>query len=108
MRHLPLIAGAVLCLVVPMLAAEGQANSEQQTAQQPQRPGVQVGVPDGRAATAAVALHVKEAPAADVRPAPRAPRRVQRKDAYCSVARRLKIATACGSHPEAVRSPKPT
>ena len=49
MRHLPLIAGAALCLVVPMLAAEGQANSEQQTAQQPQRPGVQVGVPDGRA-----------------------------------------------------------
>src|SRR5687768_11122235 len=49
MRHLPLVAGAVLCLVVPMLAAEGQANNEQQTAQQPQRPGVQVGVPDGRA-----------------------------------------------------------
>ncbi|HKH74764.1 MAG TPA: hypothetical protein VKA59_25570 [Vicinamibacterales bacterium] len=49
MRHLPLIAGAALCLVVPMLAAEGQANSEQQTAPQPQRPSVQVGVPDGRA-----------------------------------------------------------
>ena len=49
MRQLPLIAGAALCLVVPMLAAEGQANSEQQTAQPPQRPGVQVGVPDGRA-----------------------------------------------------------
>src|SRR5215510_11606471 len=49
MRHLPLIAGAVLCLVVPMFAAERQANGEQQAAQQPPRPGVQVGVPDGRA-----------------------------------------------------------
>ena len=43
MRHLPLIAGTVLCFVVPVLA-------QQQAAQQPQRPGVQVGVPDGRAA----------------------------------------------------------
>jgi hypothetical protein len=42
MRHLPLIAGAALCLVVPVL---GQ---QQEAAQQPQRPGVQVGVPDGR------------------------------------------------------------
>jgi hypothetical protein len=48
MRQLPLTAGAVLCLVAPMLAAAGQAGTEQ-AAQQPQRPGVQVGVPDGRA-----------------------------------------------------------
>ena len=64
MRKLPLIAGAALCLVVPVLAAEGQANSEQQAAPQPQRPGVQVGVPDGRRAEAA-GPHVKAAPAAD-------------------------------------------
>jgi hypothetical protein len=43
MRHLPLTAGVVFCLAVPLL---GQ---QQQTAQQLQRPGVQVGVPDGRA-----------------------------------------------------------
>jgi hypothetical protein len=43
MRHFSLIAGAVLCLVVPVI---GQ---EQQTAPQPQRPSVQVGVPEGRA-----------------------------------------------------------
>src|SRR6185503_15458222 len=43
MRHLPLIASAALCLVVPVL---GQ---QQEAAQQPQRPGVQVGVPEGRA-----------------------------------------------------------
>jgi hypothetical protein len=53
MRKLPLIAGAALCLIVPMLAADGQANGEQQPAQQPQRPSVQVGVPDGRGGAAA-------------------------------------------------------
>ena len=43
MRQLPLIAGVALCLVVPVLA------QQQETAPQPQRPSVQVGVPDGRA-----------------------------------------------------------
>ncbi len=42
MRKLPLIAGAALCVVVPVL---GQ---QQETTPQPQRPSVQVGVPDGR------------------------------------------------------------
>jgi hypothetical protein len=31
MRKLPLIAGAVLCLVTPLLGAQGQANGEQHT-----------------------------------------------------------------------------
>jgi hypothetical protein len=44
MRHLPLIAGAALCLVAPLVAQQPQANQEQT----PARPGVQVGVPDGR------------------------------------------------------------
>jgi hypothetical protein len=45
------MVGAVLCLVVPLLGTEGQANAEGQanTTQQPQRPGVQVGVPEGHA-----------------------------------------------------------
>ncbi len=43
MRKLPLIAGAALCLAVPLF---GQ---QQEAAPQPPRPGVQVGVPDGRA-----------------------------------------------------------
>ena len=47
MRKLPLIAGAALCLVVPVLA------QQQETAPPPQRPGVQVGVPEGRGAAPA-------------------------------------------------------
>jgi hypothetical protein len=46
MRHLSLIAGAVLCLIVPLLAQQAPAGGQQQQA--PARPGVQVGVPDGR------------------------------------------------------------
>src|SRR5262245_61105369 len=42
MRHLPLIAGAALCLAAPLVAQQTQ------DATQPARPGVQVGVPDGR------------------------------------------------------------
>jgi len=42
MRHLPLIAGAVLCVIAPLLAQQPQDPA------QPQRPGVQVGVPEGR------------------------------------------------------------
>jgi hypothetical protein len=42
MRKLPLIAGAALCLAAPLIAQQPQ------DAAQPQRPGVQVGVPDGR------------------------------------------------------------
>ncbi len=49
MRKLPLIAGAALCLVAPMFGAVGRASSEQETVPQPPRPGVQVGVPEGRA-----------------------------------------------------------
>ena len=46
MRHLSFIAGAALCLIVPVLAQQPQAGGQQQQA--PARPGVQVGVPDGR------------------------------------------------------------
>jgi hypothetical protein len=46
MRHFPLIAGAALCLIAPLVAQQPQ------DAVQPQRPGVQVGVPDGRGGAA--------------------------------------------------------